>query len=396
MIGAKRIDIDWFFTTTPNAGNSDADPLSTAYALAVAIAPNVPWANSYTWTGFAPLALATEDGEELDELADDPWGGGTIEFHNQGDGLESAIRRDPSGRLRRLTNVRDGSFRALHYRTSEIPSLANGFGWVDSNGSDAAPSISATDGTTTPNCIFHVFDDGKHKTEANGVDKNSNAIKVEAMEYPVLEILVYGDNKCQVHDYGKIMVANDRQELAKRDNDEQRRIIIGGYFDGPIPFPLQNYVGQTNLRANKHDIGHFVYGTSSEKEDEEGTETEWSFGVESEGKMTKGLGPAWKASYENANGSLDRTTTLSGVKGSLKVAAVATVEPGEEPTTESSGLINALTPALHHRLPVLEQTPRDLINAPCCGTKSDPKAILTRMARPAPLEYFSSCPRWAT
>lgn len=313
-------------------------------------------------------------------------GKGKLEVYNYGDGLQSSLKRDPSGRLQRFSKYQKGGkkFTAGYFNTAQPATKANLFGTQPGY----HPTYYVTDTKTHPSNIFYTFVDGKKETQTIGKTYDKKKQKMNATEYPVLEFAFYGSNKCQLHDYGRILIAQDTQEPVSKG--EQEEVLIGGYFDAPIPFPLVNFVGQ-ELSNNELELGTFSYKTKEDKDKESGLETGWTLGFESDGKTTKGLGPAYKVSVECGMSSVEKDSISSELEIELPVTAtVKSYGDSTKPYAEASGVVSIVNARLIITGYQFFDNQGHLVNDALSGDKAQsPKigAALTRMTQTDSTHY---------
>lgn len=340
------IDADWILTTKPGS-EPDTDTLVPEYHLAISfgISTSDPAKNqhvNFTWQSHIPLAFdeSTTDAAGAGKLKDNPWGKGRITAFSNQDGKRSSLKKDASGRLQSFTDFQQKSFAPGYTRTNEAPSRINRWG---EQGPTNKIDYYGTDDYTKPFNLFYTYLPGKKTVETPGVNLEGKPAKFNATEYPILEFICYGQDKIQLHDYGSIRMVSDKHDIKQKDS--MRPVYqIGGYFDGPVPFPVQNYAGVKNLTGNTAQVAAFEYGQSEKDEIKNSTESTWSIGLESELKWTKGLGLGFKASYEYEDITKDEKEVVSELEKTLTVdAKVRNPEPYKDPEAEGTGIARALS-----------------------------------------------------
>ncbi|MEP3654795.1 MAG: hypothetical protein ABJO36_07855 [Litorimonas sp.] len=329
-----NIDIDWFVVAPRGSGADEPE-----YNVAINFIPNGATYNNspidISLSCTLPLPLKPDDSGEIDEkLAFFPQSGPTvgkpIKYYVR-EGLETGLKRDPCGRLRRFVgptpgagSIMEGKIGSIFSSTVVLPTAGNSFGDVVFPG----PQYSVTEGTRKTHGAFYFYNSGK--TEEKKANNQGNKVDI-----PVLEFILYGENKCQVRQYGTIRQLKYTAEPipAKLDKDgkpvmdkdgkpeksDKPKYIVGGYFDSPIPFPKQNY---NDLPPGvEKEIGDFSFKSATGLETENSELDKWTVGFETDGKTTKGSGPAWKVAVDGGQSSVEKAKVETLSRQTLPVTA---------------------------------------------------------------------------
>ncbi|MDF1698680.1 MAG: hypothetical protein P1U56_22700 [Saprospiraceae bacterium] len=332
------ISFDWFLDPSPlkkpstSGGTTFTDKSEPGYGLAIEF---TPIHGNISPTFFISLQIEEGTGKVLG-LEKEALKGNlrTTETYSGVSGL----MRDPAGRLRTFEyNYKEKQIESCYYNTSAFPSPENKF----NSSSDVLPkygmnparatydqikgvisaigAISDLDWRVLPRGVHHIFTPGKISHKEGKEDENQKIVD----DYPILEFTVYNRNKCQLNYYGTIRTTKAKKKPKHVKTNYGPKIIIGGVIDGPIPFPIENYVGY-EMPAGPDEVGSVNYTTIDEKEKEDSKESSWTAGIESEGKTTEGFGPAWNISVEGGMGSLMKKS--QGTETEHKLSVLATVE----------------------------------------------------------------------
>jgi len=296
-----QVSVEWFAALSPNS--KDTDP--PAFYVAVIVQPfgsltaPAPRKLSY-YTMTIGETVGSEISVTLARGPVDPGGGLDLFYSN--------LLRDPAGRLRswiRRSGQRTKYEGVLLQATPGSP--------VSFNGSPESINVTADPFPYIAPCsLFYLFSDGQSSTTVNGTP---------ATQYPVYEFVFYGtQGMCQVNRCGTVQVIPDFSVRTTNRNLKTPLHIITGIIDGPIPIPLENYKnyppgpGQTNA-------GSVIYGVTESKEVSHKVSNNISIGVESQGKVTKGIGAAWDISLKGGIGRVTGDSSGTTTSSSLTVKA---------------------------------------------------------------------------
>ncbi|MBR9923014.1 MAG: hypothetical protein GYB31_19480 [Bacteroidetes bacterium] len=338
----RNISIDWFL----DLAIKDVD--HPEYGLAI----NFSAGKSYT--NFSPtifLSLTAEEGTGKITGWDASAPKGKLRPNNSATG-ESGLMRDPAGRLRTYSYNSDkkvDQIQSRYYNTVAFPKPENKF---ESSGLEALPhykfkgtEMSPEEAALLQSAIGYseLID---YKILPSGVFYNfqpgNTSPGDDMMDYPILEFTVYNRDKCQLNYYGSIRTVTATKKPIPKQHTNGPTIIIGGIIDGPIPFPLENYLGY-ELSAGTDEVGTLNYTKEKETEIEKSVESSWTAGFESEGKTSKGIGPAWKISVEAGMGSVLKKSAGSETDHELSVpATVISKRPFKDPEVDGIGTAKVL------------------------------------------------------
>lgn len=332
----KNISFDWFQNLASN------DQESPEYGLAINFSPE-GHVSTDSPTLFISLITKKDTGMIIGWESDSVKG----YLRSTAPGLgESGLMRDPAGRLRSYNFNSDPGVQRIqsrYYNTAVFPSPANNF---ESSGLQETPwykitphklpggvdisSIIAGFGNIHPRGVFHAFNHGRTSPDKGKED------------LPILEFTFYGLNMFQLNYYGTIRTISATKKPNKNQTPKGPTIILGGIIDGPIPFPIENYFN-FELSGGSDEVGSINYKRGKEIEEEKSVESSWTAGFESEGKTTKGIGPAWKISVEGGMGSV--MTKSKGSETDHKLTVPATVvshKPFKDPEVDGIGAAKVL------------------------------------------------------
>lgn len=351
------IGMDWF-AVPPGPGGS-----KPAVGLAVNITPGgTPGDYSFTGTFALPIDDATgkikDDGTTFNQS--------NLKFDTRGEGSETDIRRDPAGRLRTFVGpIQNGSspfatsIGSTFINTGIWPNEANGFNRVNF----PAPAYVTSNQWVKPAADFYLFEQGAVTTTSG---------EMVTTDIPVLEFVIYGDGYFQVAAYGTIRTMQFTRTLVPKVATQN---VIAGMIDGPIPFPLQNFSNDDLKSAITLNVGEFIYGTESGTETGTSVETDWSYGIETSLKFSKGVGPALKASLDSGMGSVQSNSVGTERRRELSVGVEVDYNPhGDTPVIRGTGAVLPVSAALAISAYQFFDSVNTLVNdaatsSPACGPK---------------------------
>ncbi|WP_284126441.1 hypothetical protein [Parerythrobacter aestuarii] len=346
------IDADWIIRTVPDpkpGAGKDARVPQYFLAISYGVTSSDPAQNqhtNFTWQSHVPLEFddSTSDEAGSGKLKANPWGTGRLTAFSNQTGKMSSLKRDASGRLQSFGDYHEKAFAPFYTRTDKAPEPANQ--WCLQGPTDKIDYY-GTDDHTRPSNLFYTYPSGQRKTETTGVNLEGQPTTFEADEYPILEFICYGKDKIQLHDYGSIRTVSDKHDIKQKDRN--RPVYqIGGYFDGPAPFPLQNFKGIDKLTGDTAKAAAFEYGKGEETGKATSTESTWNVGMEAEGKVTKGVGLGFKVGYEYEDITKDEKEIASARETALAVdAKVINTAPYDEPEAEGAGSARTLSAQFH-------------------------------------------------
>lgn len=339
------IDADWFVSAVKGDKPGELVPV---YRLAVnfGVSSNDAVANQhtkFTWQCHIPLEVEDAEGVSAGDIAlkTNPWGKDRITAFSDQDGMHSSLKKDASGRLQYLSYFDQKTFSPDYTRTDQPVSAANH--WGSANPTDKIDYY-GTDDNTKPFNTFYTFSAGMTtEFETPGVNREGEKTTFPASYYPILEFICYGNNKIQLHDYGSIRMISDHNDI-KQKNKNHKVYQIGGYFDGPVPFPLQNFVNVENLTGDVAEVATFEYGNAKETSQASSTESTWNVGMEADGRASEGVMLGFKASYEYEDITKKENEKASERESSLFIrASVSNPKPYKEPEAEADAAATTLT-----------------------------------------------------
>jgi len=197
--------------------------------------------------------------------------------------------RDPAGRVRTYANFWDK--RTLHVDTYNTYGPIN----TDTNQPPlpcSSETFTAAPDAITPSVAF--FTDLN-----NGQDIDGRPGK----EYPVWEFVVYpaGEMKCQVNLLGYAQVLPNYAAIKPVKPKVTSTFIVAGIVDGPIPIPHEN-IADYSYGDPEQNLGTVSYSTSAGQSLTHTVSNSWTAGFKSDGKSTKGVGPAWNVALAGGTG----------------------------------------------------------------------------------------------
>ena len=332
---AAYVDLVWF-SVVPAKDSRSKEP---DIRLAISVTPQNFSADGrsvpQSFTCYFDLPLKDDDSGEIDDRDGETFKHGGIQADLCPEGVESGLIKDPSGRLRSFfVDEKNREIGSIYTWTAKAPDP----GEKIQRTVERVPAYRYSESQASyvrPGGAFVLFEDGSETTTENG-----NRVKT----IPVLEFLFYGDGRYQVSHYGTV-----RAELfnAKLDPKNEKNVIVGGIFDGPVPFPVENFIG-INLGSDNQGIAGYVYGSEKSTEVESASESGWHAGVESAGHMTEGVGPAWKFSLDGGMSTAGKFEHSTTIERELSVeCGVSNPYPYKEPQAEGEGLVSTLQARLH-------------------------------------------------
>lgn len=334
------IDSDWIVSAVPQGEKKTAE-LAYFLAISFSVTSSNSGQNQHTnfkWQTLIPLDTQESEDSLPVRLKTAPWASDKLTAFSDQTPRQSAYKRDPSGRLQSfMAYDTDHTFAPIYTATSPLPSKDNQ--WGSTYPTDKI-DVYVSQTNTPPTNEFYLYPKGKHTVQTPAQIKGQDAAKrtmVEATEYPVLEFICYGWCGIQLHHYGAIRLTKDTQYAISKDR-EVPIYQVGGYFDGPIPFPKQNYKGVKNLTGDTEEIGTFRYGVETEKAATKATETGSKLTIESDGKTTEGLGPSYEVAFDYKTAQKDETENASEIKSYLpNQCGISNPAPYDEPEAEGVG-----------------------------------------------------------
>lgn len=365
----SNVDIDWF-VMAPGKGSVSDQP---EYRLAMNFMPGGASTHS---DGFdnpivRPLAFSTSwqlplkpDGSgEIDDRPGYAFADANPVYYMLEEGVESDLRRDPSGRLRRFSGpaastgtARDSHIGSIFTATDILPDWTNGFGTKDREHTICPdPQYATIDRSLLPAGAFYPFTQGKTERTIDKGKSNEHTIT----DVPVLEFLLYGDCKFQVRQYGLIRTVRYAKEVKQHLDDPT--FVIGGYFDSAIPFPRQNFIDQIRDKE-QIEVGSMRYLVEDKVEGENSVSTDWSVGYENSGKSTKGFGAAWDVEIKTGMSSVSRDSLEHSTGRDIKVSASVKKPEGEEIVAEGDGSAGFLDARFHFKCYQFFDAGNNLIN----------------------------------
>jgi len=318
-----QVSVEWFTAIAPNSKNTDPP----TFYVAVIVQP---------FSGIltpAPLKMAyytmtvgEASGSEISVTLTK----GPLSSPGAQNVFYANLLRDPAGRLRswvRPEGQKTEYDAVLLQATPGTPVSFNHSGESITLKGDPLPY-------TAPCSLFYMFSDGQSSTTVNGTP---------ATQYPVYEFVFYGtQGMCQVNRCGTVQVVPDFSVRTTSRNLNKPLHIITGIIDGPLPIPLANYKfyppgpGQTNA-------GSMVYGIQQSENSSHKVSNTYSVGIESQAKVTKGIGPAWDISLKGGQGWVTGDSSGTTTSYDLTVKAlINTNEHEENPTISPDGALNSV------------------------------------------------------
>ncbi|HEX6717327.1 MAG TPA: hypothetical protein VF088_09450 [Pyrinomonadaceae bacterium] len=301
-----RASVEWFAAIMPDSKDTDPPKLR----LAVFVQPQLNLDNPLPLRmSYYTMTVGQTAGSEISVTL-------TMDQSNLHSGhFHSNLVRDPAGRLRSW-------IRPAHQRTEYDAVLLHVTPEADIQFSPSGESITvkADPIPTTPPCsLFYLFSDGQSETTVNGKS---------AIQYPVYEFVFYGtQGMAQVNRCGTVQVVPDFSVRQTSEDFKKPLNIITGIIDGPIPIPLENYrnydpgPGQTNA-------GSMVYGIQKSEGSSHQVSNTVSGGIESQGKVTKGIGAAWDISFKAGGGWVTGDSSGTTISYDLLVKAIISTALG--------------------------------------------------------------------
>ena len=305
----SNISIDWF-SLCPATGQ----PLQ--YFLAISFAPQLSGSDpvngamiyqviNVTPTGPDTVSLSIQvlpapDRVNIYHSSDPVKGTGTV--------FVSPIVRDPCGRIRAYALNNEGW---AGYLTTTYPAYPG----------DPLPWAPTIDNYTAnigfaPGSFFYVFDAGS------------------PTDFPVYEFIFY--NNCQVNRCGTIQLVPNASPFTL--TAETPTTVITGIIDGPIPLPLANYPAT----GTQTDGGNINYGNKTSTNQTRDLTNTVTLGFQDNGQTTKGIGPAWNASFSHGLGQATGTTEGSCISYPLQQEGNVTYDTGS-PVVNPLGTIRTVS-----------------------------------------------------
>lgn len=318
-----HVSLEWFSTVSPDG--KDTDP--PVYFVTVLVQSDTsPDVAEFTQVSYYTMTIGETTGNEISvtlarrstETVGSTW-------------FYANLLRDPAGRPRTW-------IRKLWTGGSEIDFLpfllqltpGGPGGGIKMNATGESIKVN-THNLIMPCSLFYVFNDGQSATTVNGQPTT---------QYPVYEFVFYGPRgQCQVNRCGTIQVIPD---FSVRKTKEHLKIplnVVAGIIDGPIPVPLENYKkydpgpGQTNA-------GSMIYGIQDSESRSHKVSNQVLGGFETQGKTTKGGGPAWDISLKAGAGWVQGDS--SGMTTSYDLAVkgiITTALDNNDPSIASDGVL---------------------------------------------------------
>jgi len=112
-----------------------------------------------------------------------------------------------------------------------------------------------------------------------------------------------GQWECFTRPFGRLQTVPNLNGVPKRSNIYALRGITG-----PLPIPNENTQPYTGSFPNGPDCGHVVYGNTKSASQTRSFNISFTEGIQTQGQMSKGLGPAWNIAI---NGGAGHTSTNS-------------------------------------------------------------------------------------
>jgi hypothetical protein len=236
----------------------------------------------------------------------DPGGGLDLFYSN--------LLRDPAGRLRSWIRRAGERTKYEGVLLQATPGTAVSF-----NGSPESINVTADPLPYIAPCsLFYLFSDGQSNTTVNGTP---------ATQIPVYEFVFYGtQGMCQVNRCGTVQVIPDFSVRTTNRNLKTPLNIITGIIDGPIPIPLENYEDY-DTGPGQANAGQMLYGIQKSEDSTHKVSNTYSIGIESQGKVTKGIGVAWDISLKGGQGWV--TGDSSGTTTSYDLIVKAFINAAE-------------------------------------------------------------------
>jgi len=318
-----QVSVEWFSKIDPNAQKTDPP----AYFVGVFVQPQsanpgdqpVPLVNMSFYT----MSVGDSAGSDVSVTL-----ARSEQFDNHSLFLSNLIR-DPAGRPRAWLSGNGSVFEAS---LMDGPVGSGGYGF---NGSAESITTAYASNTRMPFSFFFVFGDGQSDTTVDGHT---------ATQYPVYEFVFYSQKGlCQVNRCGTIQVIPDFSiRKTTRDLNNKALNVISGIIDGPIPIPLENFKDHDPPRDDGN-AGSMIYGIENSRGSSHSVSNTWSLGFESQGKMTKGIGPAWDISFKGGQGSQQGDSSETTISFDLAVAALITAAPGNNnPSIVTDGVLRGV------------------------------------------------------
>ena len=320
-----QVSVEWFATIAPDSKDTDPPALYVAVIAQpfLTLTTPAPLGLSY-YTMTVGDTVGSELSITLAKGPANPPGSPSVFYSN--------LLRDPAGRLRSWT-------RSAGQKTkydAVLLEAAPGTGTAVSFG-PSGESINVTADPFPyigPCSLFYLFSEGQSNTTVNGTP---------ATQIPVYEFVFYGtQGMCQVNRCGTVQVIPDFSVRTSKKNLGTQLNIITGIIDGPIPIPLENYrdydpgPGQTNA-------GSMVYGIQKSEDSTHKVSNTVGIGIESQGKVTKGVGAAWDISLKGAKGWVTGDSSGTTTSYNLMVKAlITTALTNDDPSIAADGALRSV------------------------------------------------------
>ncbi len=216
-----------------------------------------------------------------------------------------ALRKDPAGRIRMYAT---GPQSLLVYtqpgNTAPSPVTMD---WLPLTGPSNRPFAPRYLAAPVP--VFNASPASVLTTVVNDPDNLPNQTNPA---YPVAETIFVPDWsdqqwECLTRPIGRL------QQVPNLIGTPQPQsiITIKGIADGPIPIPNENTVPYTFPGGFPNSCGDIIYGTSLEGTEVQSFSCGMTFGIQSQGESTKGVGPCWDIAVSAGAGSSSVNTTTT-------------------------------------------------------------------------------------
>lgn len=177
----------------------------------------------------------------------------------------ATLNRDPTGRLRSWFSA--GNNKTFVAYNLEVDLAVNQISFTPTTNTIVASEDSGN--SVSPSAaLVYIATESQYAGKIPAT-KPGGYPDLKTNNYPVYEFVFYGEYpKCQVKRLATIQTVTDPEDnprvvnLQKSEDNPTSVYIIGGIFNGPIPYPLENYKGY-NPGSSETSAGTLTYGTNS-------------------------------------------------------------------------------------------------------------------------------------
>lgn len=255
------------------------------------------------------------------------------------------LTRDAAGRLRAwLSYNGNKKFTAVNM---EHHGQGDSFIEVTPTTNDVIPSETSLYSVSPSSSVSYIALEAQYIT--NIKTQKQGAPDLSAKNYPVYEFVFYGEYpKCQVNRVGTIQSVSDPEDNLRSPKIDpiHPRFIIGGIFNGPIPFPIVNYEN-IDPGSSENIAGSITYGRHNKDIKGRSAERSLSIGLEAEGKTTEGVGIAFEASFHKGMGSVQEDSAETDFVSNITQEAPVSFDlEKKNPKAVPDGIIRVLAAIL--------------------------------------------------